>query len=740
VLGAAARAWRSFPRLAAAALGSLLLQQLFFAGFAFSLKFIIDDVTTQHGRDSDLGLVLSLLLAGFGVTALATVTGELAAARAAALVVNGIRRELHAHLLRLSPAYFLTTAPAKVLNRFETDLKAVESGYVGGFLDSVVVVISAAITVPLLVVLDWRLALITIATLPVVLLAVDRLLPRSVDANDALTAAELETLNSLQDTVRAQQVVRTFHLERLFTRRFDELLAAQGRRSIRARVVAAKVVRGASLGVLFVQLVVIVVGAELAAHGAMQVSSLVAFFTVLSLLAAHVYDFARTDLPHLAEAGRSAQGLDAVLSAPVLVADPPDARDLQPVQGRITFDAVSFSYAPDRPALSDVSFEIAAGSSVAIVGGNGSGKSTVLNLLERFYDPQRGSIRVDGSDLREVSQRSLRAQLSVVLQANFIFNDTVSANIRIGKPEASDAEVVAAARQANLHDFVMTLPRGYDTMVGEAGGRLSGGQRQRLAIARALIREPRIILLDEVTTALDPGTEAAIGEVLARTARDRTMISVTHRLAAARLTDRILVFERGRLVEQGSHHELLAERGVYWALWEKQSGFEVSRDGRQASVDPSRLRAITLFAGLDHEALTRIALRLTSEYFEAGQTVFTQGDAGDRFFLIARGSVAVTRVGDGDDSEHSLPPLGDGDHFGELALLHDWPRTATIRTLTPSVFLTMSRHDLRELVATTPEITRALEQALTGYELNTEESRSVGRARPGAEVDGDPVG
>jgi ATP-binding cassette subfamily B protein len=723
VLRSAAGEWRRFPRLAAVAIGALVVQQLSFTGFAFSLKVIVDDIT-KHEPGSRLATVLGVLLVGFALTAVATVRGERASGQATARIVNGVRRDLYAHLLRLSPSYFVATPAGWVIRRFDNDLKLLEGGYIKGFLDTVVVLTSTAITIPVLFLLEWRLALIVGLTLPLVIAAVYRLLPWSVSANDAVSASELDIVNAVQDTVRAQQVVRTFHLEPVLTKRFDDVLDVQQRRAVRARAVAATAGRGASLGVWFVQLIVVVVGAELAAHDVMSVGSLVGFVTVLSLMAKNVYDFAKEDLSLLAEAGRGARGLDELLSAAAVVVDPADRRELPHVDGTITFDRVSFAYEPGKPALTDVSFVVPARASLAVVGTNGSGKSTILSLLMRFYDPQQGSIAVDGRDVRDVTQHSLRSQMGVVLHTNFIFNDTIRENIRVGNRDASDDEVVAAARRAELHDFVASLPQGYDTPVGESGGRLSAGQRQRLAIARALIRDPRIVLLDEVTTALDPAAERAVNAMLARVGEGRTVVSVTHRLAAARDADEILVLDRGGLVERGRHDDLFAAQGIYRTLWDKQGGFEVSGDGRTARVDGRRLRHVTLFTDLDDDALEHIAIHLTSEYYEADQTVFEQGERGDRFYLIARGQVEVVALA-ADGRDHVLELLSDGDHFGELALLQDQPRTATIRTVRPSVFLTMGRDDFLKLVATMPNIARMLEQRVARSELNLEEFRHL---------------
>jgi ATP-binding cassette subfamily B protein len=722
----AARCWRRQPRPAAVALVALVVQQSFLIGFAFSLKILIADVT-RHKPQSDLGTLLAVVAGGFVLAAAATVVGERAVARLAARLTNDLRRDIYRHLLHLSPAYLLSTSAAKITKKFTSDLRNVEGGYVQGFVDTTTLAIETLIAIPLLVVLDWRLTLITVLTLPIVGYAADRLLPRLIAASDEQSASELALMDVLQDTVHAHEVVRIFHLEPDLTARFEALLDTHHDRIVASRGIVAVAGKGASLAVLLVQVVVTVVGAELAAHRHLPIESLVGFTTILALLAKSSYDYVKTDLPLLAEAGRGRHGLEDFLEAPVVMADPPSATALPMVSGAIELDDVSFRYpGSSRRAIDELSVSIRPGSVVAVVGANGSGKSTLLRLLMRFYDPERGTISIDGWPLHEVTQRSLREQMSVVLQGNFLFNDTIRENIRIGRPGATDAEVEDGARRAELHDAVMALPDGYDTTVGEGGGRLSGGLQQRLAIARAMIRDPRILLLDEVTTALDPVTEAAIHQMIEQAAGGRTVVAATHRLAAARTADEIFVMDAGRLVERGHHDELLAANGAYRQLWEKQSGFDVSADGRQATVDAHRLRHVTLFADLDDEMLGRIATRLTSEYYEADQTVFREGDPGDRFYLIARGRVAVEAATASGDL-HVLESLGDGDHFGEIALLQDRPRTATIRTSAPSVFLTMDRRAFIELVATTPEIGRILEERMTRAELNLGEwKRLVG--------------
>jgi ATP-binding cassette subfamily B protein len=348
---------------------------------------------------------------------------------------------------------------------------------------------------------------------------------------------------------------------------------------------------------------------------------------------------------------------------------------------------------------------------VAFVGPSGSGKSTLLNLLPRFYEPTHGRIAFDGHDMAQATQASLRAQLGAVFQENFLFNTSIRENIRLSRADATDQMVEAAARAAEIHDLIISLPQDYDSNVGEAGGRLSGGQRQRIAIARAILRDPAILLLDEATSALDPATESAINGTLTRLGQGRTVIAVTHRLRAAAGADQIFVFQGGVLVEQGTHHALLAQTGLYRQLWQKQAGFDISDDGRQARVEPQRLRQMSLFAAISIEDLATVADQFASEYYAANETIFAQGDSGDHFYMLVRGQVAVM-VADAGGRERQIEILEDGDHFGEMALLTDKPRNASIKTLTPCVVISLGRRQFERLVEEFPAMQPAIDQRM----------------------------
>lgn len=268
----------------------------------------------------------------------------------------------------------------------------------------------------------------------------------------------------------------------------------------------------------------------------------------------------------LASAARVFEVLDTVPK----IRDHPDARALSRVRGEVAFEEVRFCYQEGAQVLHGISFSAASGEMVALVGHSGGGKTTIVKLIPRFYDPDDGRVLVDGNDVRDVTVGSLREQMAVVFQDAFLFNGTIRENIAYGRPDAGDDEVANAARAANAHAFVIELPEGYDTVIGERGVRLSGGQQQRVAIARALLKDPRILILDEATSAVDSETENLIQEALRRLFADRTSFVIAHRLSTVLHADQILVIEGGRIVERGRHRELLDKNGVYAALYQAQ--------------------------------------------------------------------------------------------------------------------------------------------------------------------------
>jgi ATP-binding cassette, subfamily B, bacterial len=451
------------------------------------------------------------------------------------------------------------------------------------------------------------------------------------------------------------------------------------------------------------QVTVLGVGAAMAFRGSLSVGSL-ASFQALFLTMSYSLGYVTQYVPYVVQAGAGMRRIDELLAETPRIADGPDPVRITSFDA-LAFEHVTFGYTPERKQLVDATFTLRAGQTVAFVGASGSGKSTVLNLLMRFYDPDSGRVSVDGHDLRAIARQSLREQMGVVFQDSILFDTTIRENIRVGKLDATDAEIEAAARAAEVHEMVAAMPAGYDTLVGERGSRLSGGQRQRIAIARALLRDPRMLLLDEATSALDAATEAAINDTLAHVSRGRTVISVTHRLAAVTALDRICVLDKGALVEDGTHEALVTAGGTYARLWEKQLGFTIGAG--EALIQPARLRAIQIFASVDEALLATLTEILVIERHPANRAVFQEGDPGDKLYIISRGRVSVF-IGT-DDARGELGLLEDGDHFGEIALLEDTVRTASVRTLTECTFLTLPRDAFQRLLERDPKLRTAFE-------------------------------
>ncbi|MNZ87948.1 putative multidrug export ATP-binding/permease protein [compost metagenome] len=337
----------------------------------------------------------------------------------------------------------------------------------------------------------------------------------------------------------------------------------------------------------------------------------------------------------------------------------------------------------------------------------------MVQLALGFYDPTDGQITMNGRSLTEINRRSYREQLGIVFQDNFLFRGTILDNIRVSKPDASREEVIEAAKKAEIHVHIMTLPMGYDTEVLDDGSNFSGGQRQRIAIARAILRNPPILLLDEATSALDPISEASINRTFRELSRSRTVINVTHRLSSITEADRIFVFDQGELVDSGTHEDMLQRGGYYKELWDKQNGIAVSSSGQEARIDEDRLARLPFFEGVDKSVLGEIRGLFHTETFAAGQPVIHEGERGEKFYLIARGQVKISRRDPESPDDHiQIAVLEDGDHFGEIALLDNVPRNADVTAISPSIFLTLQRKELDYVLYKHPEINARVRQTL----------------------------
>ena len=547
----------------------IFIETLFNVIMPLSLKFLIDDALGEEDFQA-LYKILGVLAAAGIVTSIIAVWYELWDARLAAGIVSDVRTRLFDHVQNLPAAYFARTKRGEILSRFSVDLSAFE-GAVKTFANSAALPFLELIAgIFLMLFLNWQLAAVALLVFPITLIGPRILTPKAVQANYEQKQNESALLGMVQENVAAQAVIKAFTLHRRTFGWFKMRNDATREKIALAMFLSTMVERTVTISVLLLHLVVLAIGAYLATKGQITIGTFVTFesaFWEVSYNIAHVMHF----IPVSIQSAAAVRHIQELLDEPTRGADRPGAPDLPRITNDITFDRVTFQYeGAQQPVLDNLSLKLNVGKTIAIVGPSGSGKSTLLNLILRLYVPDEGRLTIDGVDIRKVTRESLRSSMAVVFQENMLFNMSIRENIRLGKEGASDEEVEEAARKAEIHRYIMSLPQKYDTPVGERGDTLSGGQRQRIAIARAIIRNPSVLLLDEATSALDQTTEAAINRTLLKLAEGRTMIWSTHRLTSVVEMDEIIVISGGRAIERGTHAELLAKHGAYRKLWDDQ--------------------------------------------------------------------------------------------------------------------------------------------------------------------------
>jgi ATP-binding cassette subfamily B protein len=484
-------------------------------------------------------------------------------------VVHAIRRDLYAHVLRQPVAFHERERVGQILSRLTNDVNALAEIASSGALNLVNDLLSLAGIVAIMALLDARLTLVTLASVPVVLVSMGYLGKQMRRAYRQAQQALAEVNTGVEQGVAGMRVVQSLSRESFTVEQFESLSLRNMKANLRVGLLFAAVFP--TMTVTNMLGIALVLG-----YGGMQVADGVLTVGVLLAFLGYVYRFFGP-LRELSMVYNTFQAAAASLDriADYMARRPELAEPAQPVrpkggfEGSITFETVTFGYG-DEPVLHDLSLGVNAGETIALVGPTGAGKSTIARLLARLYDVREGAVRIDGIDVRQIGSVDLRRLVTVVPQDVFLFADTVRENIRYGDPQASDEEVEAAARRAQAHDFIIRPPKGYDSQVGELGAMLSGGQRQLIAFARALLADPRILVLDEATANVDAYTETLIQSALDEIRRDRTTLIIAHRFSTLRKADRIVVVEDGRIVGQGSHEELIAGNPVYRRLYQRQ--------------------------------------------------------------------------------------------------------------------------------------------------------------------------
>lgn len=510
-----------------------------------------------------------LILGVFAVNGILTFAQTFLISDATLKMTRDLRDRVYAHIQTLPLKFFEDRRTGHLMSSITSDIPVVQAGLQGGVVDAIRAPVVSLGALAVMLYLSPTLTFAVAVVVPLMLLVIQVASRRMRRASQQIQERQQSITEMLQETISGVRIIKSFTAEETETRRFmaeshDALRAAM--RAVRVKAAMSPTIEFLSMGGF---VVVLWIGGRLIQSGGMSFSALGAFLLSLNQFGAGAKSLGNIRLT-LRTLDAAADRLFALLDTESDLHEKRDAVTLGEARGEVEFDHVTFRYGDGPDVLRDVCFRAAPGEIIALVGPSGAGKSTVANLVPRFYDVTAGSVRVDGRDVRDYTLLSLRNQIGAVPQETLLFSGNVRENIRYGRPNATDAEVGRAAAAAYADLFVEALPQGYDTMVGERGAKLSGGQRQRIAIARALLKDPRILVLDEATSALDTESETLVREALNHLMQGRTTIVIAHRLSTVRNAHRILVMRDGRIVESGTHDALLARDGAYARLYEMQ--------------------------------------------------------------------------------------------------------------------------------------------------------------------------
>ncbi len=532
---------------------------------------------------SRLGLLIAGLVGVYALIQLISVGDSFIRHALGERFILDLRVRIYAYLQRLSLSFFERTSTGELMSRVTNDVNALEEFVTHGSALSAVDLVRLAGAVVVLLILNWQLALLVILPVPILVLLLryfTRVRPIYRKVRDRLGDINAQ----LQDNLAGIRVIQAFGAEERALAKF----ATESEGYYKARVQGIRYWSTFFPGMAFVAslgtVIVLAAGAVMVVRGHLSLGTLVAFLAYMVTFYEPIDRLTQVD-NIFQQAIAASSRIFELFDASCDIRDEAGAEPLPPLRGQVEFDDVHFRYNAGDPeterespeVLHDVTFSMAPGEVVALVGRSGAGKTSIANLLCRFYDPTHGVVRVDGHDLRGVRLPSLRSQVAVVLQDTFLFNASVRENLLLARPGASEEEIVAAARAAYAHDFVMELPDGYETDVGERGVRLSGGQKQRLALARAILADPRILILDEATSSVDAEAEYLIQQALEAVLKGRTALVIAHRLSTVRGADKIIALENGRIVEMGSHQELMQKGGLYSRLYQRQLELAVTQ-------------------------------------------------------------------------------------------------------------------------------------------------------------------
>lgn len=685
----------------------ILLEVTFYTFNSFSLKLIIEAL-----NDKDELLLTKIIggLFGFFILIIPVIIfRHKLYANMVGSVTLAIRTKLYEKLEQLSIDYYSNNSTEDTLRYCSDTFNSLEKG-LSGLSESVIKpCLFFCVNTIFLSILNWKLTLVSMVIVPFMFIAPKKII--SLIANYNMIGASITPLKpALRELIVLQPIIRIFHLTLFLKNKVIKIATDVTANNAKINFLNYLIKSWTEIAPIFFILSVVSVSSYMVYNNLITLSSLVAFQMIFSTM---IYSTTRwiNNLSSLTDGVTAWFVIKEFLKKENTFGVKKNLVEIKDFTENITIDSLTFSYDNDVKVLDQINLTIPRNHSVAFVGRSGSGKTTLLNLIVGLHQPTTGKILIDSQDMSSISPCSLYNLISVVFQEAMLFNASIYENIKFGNLNATQQMIESAAKMAKIHDFIISLPLKYDTILKEGSSNLSRGQCQRISVARALLSKPKILLLDEITSALDLLTMSEMNSTIEDLRKNQTTVTVTHHLDSIVDYNCIYVIDKGTIVQYGTHEHLIKQEGFYKKTWDKQHGFIIDKNYNDATITAERLRAIPLFSALSLKIIENCIKLFIVKNYSIDEVVFEEGDIGELFFIIAYGKLEVLKNYN-TEQQKRIQILETGDYFGEIALIRSVPRTATIKTITPCLLLVLNAKNFHNLLSQNESLRQKIQQEL----------------------------